>query len=338
MKKIKVEEAIGRQLCHDITAMRDGFKGAAFKRGHVIRAEDIPSLLDIGKRTVFVWEENAGEIHEEDAALRMAAMAPAAGARYTAPSEGKVVLMAERRGLFRVDMALLNALNAIEDITISTLPDHYPVEVGARLASMRIVPLVTKEERIVRAEELCSGRDLFRLLPYRDKKIGVMITGSEVYSGRIQDKFEAVVREKMNRYPAEILGVSICDDDLEMITGAARGYLERGADFLIFTGGMSVDPDDLTPTAIRSLGAEIVSYGVPAQPGNMTLVAYLGGVAVLGIPGSAISLPTTMFDVLLPQVFSGEKFTKADLIRLGEGGLCQLCKGCHFPNCTFGRY
>lgn len=318
--------------------MRDGFKGAAFKRGHVIRAEDIPSLLDIGKRTVFVWEENAGEIHEEDAALRMAAMAPAAGARYTAPSEGKVVLMAERRGLFRVDMALLNALNAIEDITISTLPDHYPVEVGARLASMRIVPLVTKEERIVRAEELCSGRDLFRLLPYRDKKIGVMITGSEVYSGRIQDKFEAVVREKMNRYPAEILGVSICDDDLEMITGAARGYLERGADFLIFTGGMSVDPDDLTPTAIRSLGAEIVSYGVPAQPGNMTLVAYLGGVAVLGIPGSAISLPTTMFDVLLPQVFSGEKFTKADLIRLGEGGLCQLCKGCHFPNCTFGRY
>ena len=338
MKKIKVEEAVGRQLCHDITAMRDGFKGAAFKRGHVIRAEDIPSLLDIGKRTVFVWEENAGEIHEEDAALRMAAMARAAGARYTAPSEGKVVLMAEWRGLFRVDMALLNALNAIEDITISTLPDHYPVEVGARLASMRIVPLVTKEERIVRAEELCSGRDLFRLLPYRDKKIGVMITGSEVYSGRIQDKFEAVVREKMNRYPAEILGVSICDDDLEMITGAARGYLERGADFLIFTGGMSVDPDDLTPTAIRSLGAEIVSYGVPAQPGNMTLVAYLGGVAVLGIPGSAISLPTTMFDVLLPQVFSGEKFTKADLIRLGEGGLCQLCKGCHFPNCTFGRY
>lgn len=338
MKKIKVEEAVGRQLCHDITAMRDGFKGAAFKRGHVIRAEDIPNLLDIGKRTVFVWEENAGEIHEEDAALRMAAMAPAAGARYTAPSEGKVVLMAERRGLFRVDKALLNALNAIEDITISTLPDHYPVEEGARLASMRIVPLVTKEERIVQAEELCSGRDLFKLLPYHEKKIGVMITGSEVYSGRIQDKFEAVVREKMNRYPAEILGVSICDDDLEMITGAAREYLERGADFLIFTGGMSVDPDDLTPTAIRSLGAEIVSYGVPAQPGNMTLVAYLGGVAVLGIPGSAISLPTTMFDVLLPQVFSGEKFTKADLIRLGEGGLCQLCKGCHFPNCTFGRY
>lgn len=338
MKKIKVEEAVGRQLCHDITAMRDGFKGAAFKRGHVIRAEDIPNLLDIGKRAVFVWEENAGEIHEEDAALRMAAMAPAEGARYTAPSEGKVVLMAERRGLFRVDKALLNALNAIEDITISTLPDHYPVEEGARLASMRIVPLVTKEERIVQAEELCSGRDLFKLLPYHEKKIGVMITGSEVYSGRIQDKFEAVVREKMNRYPAEILGVSICDDDLEMITGAAREYLERGADFLIFTGGMSVDPDDLTPTAIRSLGAEIVSYGVPAQPGNMTLVAYLGGVAVLGIPGSAISLPTTMFDVLLPQVFSGEKFTKADLIRLGEGGLCQLCKGCHFPNCTFGRY
>lgn len=338
MKKIRVEEAVGRQLCHDITAMRDGFKGAAFKRGHIIRAEDIPNLLDIGKRTVFVWEENAGEIHEEDAALRMAAMAPATGARYTAPSEGKVVLIAEERGMFRVDTALLEAVNAIEDITISTLPDHYPAEAGARLASMRIIPLVTKEERIIRAEKLCAGRELFRLLPYRQKKIGVMITGSEIYSGRIQDKFEAVVREKMSRYPAEILGVSICDDDLEMITDAARGYLERGADFLIFTGGMSVDPDDLTPTVIRSLGAEVVSYGVPAQPGNMTLVAYLNGVPILGIPGSAISLPTTMFDVLLPQIFSDERFTKADLIRLGEGGLCQLCKGCHFPNCTFGRY
>ena len=338
MKKIPVEQAIGMELCHDITAMRDGFKGAAFKRGHIITEGDVPQLLDLGKRTVFVWEENAGEIHEEDAARRMAAMAPVEGASYTEPSEGKVLLMAEERGMFRVDTELLREINSIGDITISTLPDHYPVEAGARLASMRIVPLVTKEEQILRAEELCKGRRLLDLRPYRQKKVGVIITGSEVYSGRIQDKFEPVVRQKLKKYPSELLGVTICDDDLEMIVEAAKNWLSQGADFLIFTGGMSVDPDDLTPTAIRTLGADIISHGVPSQPGNMTLVAYLGEVAILGVPGAAISLPTTIFDVFLPQIFTGDKLTRADLINLGDGGLCQLCKSCHFPNCTFGRY
>ena len=338
MKKIPVEQAVGMTLCHDITKMVDGFKGAAFRRGHVIREEDIEELLNIGKKTVFVWEENAGEIHEEDCALRMAAMAPVQGAHYTAPSEGKVLLMADTRGMLRVDTELLREINSIGDITISTLPDHNPVESGARLASMRIVPLVTKEEQIIAAERLCAQRKLLDLRPYAHKKIGVIITGSEVYSGRIKDKFEPVVRRKMESYPAEILGVTICDDDLDMIINSAKAYLAKGADFLIFTGGMSVDPDDLTPTAIRRLGAQVVSHGVPSQPGNMTLVAYLSDVAILGVPGAAISLPTTIFDVLLPQIFTGDKLTKDDLIRLGDGGLCQMCRACHFPNCTFGRY
>lgn len=338
MKKVTVENAVGMTLCHDITAMRDGFKGAAFRRGHVITEEDIPKLLDLGKRTVFIWEEHAGEIHEEDAALRMAAMAQVDGAHYTAPSEGKVLLLADTRGMFRVDTVLLEEINSIGDLTISTLPDHFPVEAGDRLASMRIVPLVTQETQIERAEALCKGRKLLDLRPYQKKKLGVIITGSEIYTGRIQDKFEPVVRAKMQKYPCEILGVTICDDDLNMITGAARRFLDAGADFLVFTGGMSVDPDDLTPTAIRSLGAEIVTHGVPSQPGNMTLVAYLGDVPILGVPGAAISLPTTVFDVLLPQIFAGDRLTKKELIRLGDGGLCRLCKPCHFPNCTFGRY
>lgn len=338
MKKIKVEEAVGQALCHDVTAMYDGFKGALFRRGHVIQAEDIPKLLDCGKRTVFVWEEQAGELHEEDAARRMAAMAPVEGAHYTEPSEGKVLLLADKRGMFRVDTALLQTLNTIGDITISTSPDHYPVEKGARLASMRIVPLVTKAQQIERAEALCRETPLFRLRPYETRTVGVIITGSEIYHGRIQDKFELVVRKKLAAYPTQLLGVVICDDDLDMIVGAAEDFLARGADFLIFTGGMSVDPDDLTPTAIRKLGAEVVSYGVPAQPGNMTLVAYRDSTAILGVPGAAVSLPTTIFDVLLPQIFTGDRLTKEDLVRLGDGGLCQLCKPCHWPNCTFGRY
>lgn len=338
MKKINVLDAIGMALCHDITEMNDGFKGVAFRRGHVIREEDVEHMLNIGKRTVFVWEENAGEIHEDDCARRMAAMAPVEGACYTEPAEGKVLLFAEQRGMLRINRELLRRINSIGDITIATLPDHYPVEVGARLASMRIVPLVTQESQIIAAEQMCAKEKLLELRPYRQKKIGVVITGSEVYTGRIKDKFEPVVRAKMKQYPAEILGVTVCDDDLDMIVAAGRAHMEKGADFLIFTGGMSVDPDDLTPTAVRQLGAEIITHGVPAQPGNMTLVAYLGDVPILGVPGAAIKLPTTIFDVLLPQIFAGDKITKEELIALGNSGLCQMCKSCHWPNCTFGRY
>lgn len=338
MKKVKVEDAVGMTLCHDITAMRDGFKGAEFKRGHVIEEGDIPRLLDIGKRTIFVWEEHAGEIHEDDAAVRMARATAMEGARQSGPSEGKILFFAERDGMFRVDTGLQREINSIGDITISCLPDHYPVREGARVASMRIVPLVTQEEQIIRMEKLCAERKLFALRPYQEKKVGVVITGSEVYSGRIKDKFEPVVRAKLKQYPSEILGVTICDDDLDMICGAAEEHLKNGADVLIFTGGMSVDPDDLTPTAIRNLGAEIVTHGVPAQPGNMTLVAYLGNAAILGVPGAAISLPTTIMDVLLPQVFTGDKLTREELVKLGDGGLCQQCGSCHWPNCTFGRY
>jgi len=166
----------------------------------------------------------------------------------------------------------------------------------------------------------------------------VIITGSEVYTGRIKDKFEPVIRQKLSAYPCEIRGVTFCDDDLDMIVSAARAFLEQGADLLIFTGGMSVDPDDLTPTAISQLGADLISYGLPSQPGNMTLVAQMGTTAILGVPGAAIHRPVTLLDVLLPQIFAGVPFTKKELIRLGDGGLCQLCPQCHFPNCTFGRY
>ncbi|MCR4842243.1 MAG: molybdopterin-binding protein [Eubacterium sp.] len=338
MEKIRVEDAVGKALCHDLTAMYEGFKGALFKRGHVIREEDIPRLLDIGKKTIYVGELSDDLLHEEDCAIALSQASPVEGAHYEGPSEGKVVLKADRQGMFRVNTGLLARINGIGDITIATMPDHYRVEAGDRLASMRIVPLYTRREQIEEATRLCADEKLLDLLPYRELTAGVIVTGSEIYNGRIEDKFEPVVRKKLAYYPGKIAGVKICDDDMEMITGAARELLGAGADFLIFTGGMSVDPDDLTPGAVKRLGADIISYGVPAQPGNMTLVAYLGDIPVIGVPGAAISLPTTMFDVLLPQIYTGLRFTKQDLVRLAEGGLCQMCGECHYPNCTFGRY
>ncbi len=340
MKKVKSEEAVGLTLCHDVTGIRADFKGPVFRRGHVIQQEDVETLLDLGKRHVFIWEDQAGEIHEEDAALRLAELAKVENGTFSGPSEGKMVLSAQCPGQFRVNVELLQRINSIGDITICTLPDHYPVQPGAKLASMRIVPLVTKEENIIKAEQMCAESDtpLLELVPYQKKKVGIIITGSEIYTGRIKDLFQPVIRRKVAPYGAEVLGCTFCDDDLPMLEGAIREYLEQGAELIVMTGGMSVDPDDITPTAIRNSGAEIVSHGVPSQPGNMLLVAYHGDTAVVGVPGAAAKAPTTTFDVLLPQIMTGRKLTKADLVRLGDGGFCQSCSACHWPNCSYGRY
>ena len=340
MKKVKVEEAVGLTLCHDITAIRDDFKGAAFHRGHVITSEDIEKLKDIGKQHVFIWEENAGEIHEEDAALRLSKLCAVENGVYSGPSEGKMVQTAGIKGMFRVNVELQRAINRIGDITISSVPDHYPVEIGDRLCSMRIVPLVTQESQIIEAEKLCGESDepLMQLLPYKKLKVGIIITGSEIYTGRIQDLFEPVLRKKLAYYDAQVLGATICDDDLSMLEETLQKYVSLGADLILMTGGMSVDPDDLTPTAIQNIGAEIITYGMPSQPGNMLLVSYLHDTCIVGVPGAAAKLKTTTLDVVLPQIFAGVKFTKEDFIRLGDGGFCQGCKGCHWPNCTFGRY
>ena len=338
MKKIKIEEAIGKELCHDITAMYDGFKGAIFKRGHIIEESDVFKLLEIGKEHIYIWEENAGEIHEEDAAIRLSNMTHVDNAHYTDVSEGKILLIADTEGMFVVDKNLLDKINMIGDITIATIPNHYHVHKGDRLASMRIVPLFTKKEQIIEAENLCKNKKLYDLIAFKHKKIGVVITGSEVYNNRIKDKFEPVCREKLSKYPSEILSVIKCDDNVNMIEDSINSLIDNGANFIICTGGMSVDPDDVTPIAIKNIGADIISHGVPAQPGNMTLVAYKNDIPIIGVPGAAISLPTTIFDVLLPQIFSDIKFSKKDLINLGSSGLCQMCKICHYPNCTFGKY
>ena len=252
-----------------------------------------------------------------------------------------MTLTALEDGLFRVNRPLLDAVNSIGDITIVTLPDHYPVTKGMKLAGERIIPLVCDEAQILRAEELVRAADgpLMELIPYRtDLPVGIVVTGSEVYSGRIRDKFEPVVREKVSAFGANVLGCIFCDDYIDMLDAAIAKWRERGAKLIVMTGGMSVDPDDLTVTAIRRSGAEVVTQGVPAQPGNMFTVAYLDDITILGVPGAAIHAKTTMLDVVLPQVFTGVPFTRDELRRMGAGGLCQGCAECRYPNCTFGKY
>ena len=338
MRKVSVEKAIGLTLCHDITGMFDGFKGPLFRRGHVIAPEDLPMLERIGKKHIYIWEPQSGEVHEEDAARRLAALSPVPYVSASEPSEGKITVRALTDGMFLVNRELLRQVNAIPDLTVCTLPSHSPVRSGDALASMRIVPLTTQEENLLRAEKVCGGEPLYRLVPYVRQNVSVIITGSEVYHGVIQDKFEPVARKKLADYPCTIGNVAFCDDDKDQLAAMIRDEQRSGADIILISGGMSVDPDDVTPSAVADSGARVVTYGVPSQPGNMTLVAYLENTAVVGVPGAAISQPVTVLDALLPQLFAKIPFTREELLTLAEGGLCRHCPTCHFPNCTFGKY
>lgn len=338
MRKLKVEEAVGQTLCHDMTAiLDDGFKGVKFQRGHVIRQEDVTELKKIGKDHIYVWEPEADEVHEDDAALALTEVLCGEGVVHSGPSEGKMTVRAARRGLFVLNREGLRAVNRVADYTVATLPGEYAVEEGQSVAGARIVPLVTKRANVEEAVGIARQyAPILQVLPYRTLKSGVIITGNEVYYGRIQDAFEPIMREKLAFYGAEILDVVKCPDDLERIVSAIEALCEQGAELILLTGGMSVDPDDLTPTAMRTC-AEPVFQGVPMQPGNMLTIAVKDKVTLIGVPGASMHSKTTSLEVVLPRIFAGLPVTKEDVQAGGEGGLCMNCKVCAYPRCYFGR-
>lgn len=340
MKKIRVEDAVGETLCHDMTGINElGKKCVRFKRGHVIREEDIPELLNIGKSHIFAWEPEADEVHEDDAAVALGTeIASETIAQDGPPSEGKVQLSAAADGLFRVNRAALKKINSVGDYTVACLPTYTKVKKGDKLCGLRIVPLVTKRENVEKAVAIArENSPVLTVLPYRPLRAGVVITGSEVYYGRIQDKFEPIMRKKIAEYGGQTLGVTKCPDDLDMILAAIADFREKGAELILLTGGMSVDPDDLTPTAIRRSGAALITQGVPLQPGNMLTMAKLGGTMLVGVPGASMHYKTTSLEVFLPRIFAGVEITKEEISSYGEGGFCLFCKECTYPRCYFGH-
>ena len=339
MKKIPVEKAVGMILCHDITRIIPGeFKGRAFKKGHIIQKEDVEKLLELGKEQIYIWEPKDGEVHEDEAALRIAWAVSGENIDYDEPKEGKSTLKSAERGLLKIDSNLLYQINSIKDISIASLPQNFVVERGQRLAGVRIIPLTTKEENLIKIEDLCQKKGkIFEIKKYKKLKTAIITTGNEIYKKRIQDKFGLVIRKKLEYLKARYIGQTFCSDNIEKIKKAIVKYKQQGTDLIILTGGMSVDPDDLTPGAIRESGAKVVTYGAPVQPGNMFMMAYLGSTVLLGVPGCAMYYRTTILDVVLPRIFIGEILTKEDFIKMGEGGFCLNCEVCRYPQCFFCR-
>lgn len=340
MKLIKTVDAVGQVLCHDITQIIKGVtKDAAFRKGHVIREEDIPVLLSVGKDNIYVWERDENMLHEDEAAEILRDMCINQNMSPTAPKEGKINLIAECDGLFIADTERLFKINSFGRMMIATLPSGIPVKKGEKIAGTRVIPLVIEKEVMEQAKALAGDEPLLRLLPIKKKKFGLVTTGNEVFHGRIKDTFSPVIIEKMAEYGCELMGHEISDDDHERITACIHKLLDAGAEMVLCTGGMSVDPDDKTPLAIKNTGANIISYGAPVLPGAMFLLSYMDdGRPVCGLPGCVMYARRSIFDIVLPFLLSDEPVTEQMLAGLGNGGLCRNCPECHFPNCGFGKW
>ncbi|MDI6600310.1 MAG: molybdopterin-binding protein [Thermoanaerobacteraceae bacterium] len=338
MKIVSVEEAVGMVLSHDLTRIVPGeIKRVEFKKGHVITADDIEVLKSMGKDHIYVMELKEGYLHENAAASRLAMAIGGESLSMNEPKEGKVEFRAKSDGLFRVDLEKLYDISDIDGLTISTIHDYTPVKAGKHVASCKITPLVIEADRIDEAERIAGGKGIFYVLPFMNKKVGFVITGNEVYYGRIKDGFLPVFKEKLAEYGGEFLDVIYCPDDADKITSAILSLVDRGAEIICTGGGMAVDADDATPDGIRNTGAEIVKYGTGVLPGGVFMMAYLGDVPILGVPACGIFDKRTIFDILYPRALAGLRITRRDIVRLSHGGLCQKCEVCHYPVCPFGK-
>lgn len=339
MKLIDTQDAVGHVLCHDLTQIIPGVtKDARFRKGHVVAPEDIPVLLSMGKEHLYIWEKEEGMLHEDEAALRLCSLCQNDNMHPTPVKEGKIELVADCDGLFRVDVNRLNALNGSDDIMVATRHTNTAVHQGDKLAGTRIIPLVIEEARLRAVEARAGTGPILSLTPWKLNTCGLITTGSEVAKGLISDSFTPVVAEKLARYGIRVVHHCLPGDDRAAITAAALDFHARGVDLVLCTGGMSVDPDDKTPGAIRDTGAEIVSYGAPTLPGAMFLLGYLpGGVPILGLPGCVMYAKATVFDLVLPRVAAGVPISRTDLNALGHGGLCLGCPECRYPICPFGK-
>lgn len=341
MKLIRTEDAVGSVLCHDLTQIIKGVtKDAVFRKGHIVQPEDIPVLLSIGKEHLYVWEADESMLHENDAARILVDLCKSEGMSESAVKEGKIELAAAVDGLFKVDSKRLQLVNSFGQMMIATRHGNTPVHKGDKLCGTRIIPLVIEKEKMQRVQELCGAEPLLKLLPYKIKRAAVLATGSEVFHGRIKDTFTPVIEAKLAEFGVDVIHKEILDDAPEQITAAIKKAIEeKGAELVLCTGGMSVDPDDQTPLAIKNTGARIVSYGAPVLPGAMFLLSYYGEqqVPVLGLPGCVMYAKRTIFDLALPRVLARDIITAEELAALGEGGLCLNCDVCTYPACGFGK-
>ena len=340
LKKVKLKDAVGSKLAHDMTEIRPGeFKGAAFHKGHTVCDSDLCRLQKMGKNHLYVIDLEDDEIHEDQAAAILAdALAGDGIAWKNEPREGKIKLLAKKDGLFGVNTTALAAFNMVDEVMCATLHNNTLVKKGDLVAATRAIPLVMKRAPIERAAAIARQNGaVLSVKSICKAKVGLVVTGNEVYNGLIEDRFAPILTKKVKALGSQVVGVTFAPDDADLIRRAICSHLEQGCDLLLLSGGMSVDPDDVTRLGIRSAGADEMHYGAAVLPGAMFLVAYVGEVPLLGVPACGLFHRTTALDLVLPRILAGEKIGKTELAFLGHGGLCKDCEECTYPHCPFGK-
>jgi len=339
-KKIRVEEAVGLSLAHDITEIKaDEFKGVAFPKGYTVKEKDICRLMKLGKRHLYILDLDETKVHEDDAVLELVRVLAGNGVVYSnTPKEGKLELVAAFDGLLKINVEALIEFNMIPDVMCASIHTNSPVKKGQKLAGTRAIPLIIDRTILDQAIDIAeSNGPVFKVDEFKKAKARLIITGSEVYKGLIQDKFEPIVRKKMLSYGSELVESIILPDDRDMISKTLRGYLAKDTDIIITTGGMSVDPDDITRFAIKDAGVDKLFYSAAVLPGAMFQIAYKGDIPIVGIPACGLYHEITVFDLVLPRLLSGEQPDNKDMARYAHGGLCQDCDSCTYPACSFGK-
>ena len=338
MKLMKTEEAVGQMLCHDITQIIPGeSKGPVFRKGHIITKEDIPVLLSVGKDNIYIWENNENMMHENEAAKVLYELCSSEHIRPSEIKEGKIEAIADIDGLLKIARKRLKIINSQGKMMIASRHGNFPVKAGQTVAGMRIIPLIIDKSKMETVKHEAGGAPVFRILPFTIKKVGIIATGNEIFYNRIEDKFTPVVKSKVEEYGGEVIATRISSDDAEMEIKFINELLELNCEMILCTGGMSVDPDDRTPYAIRMCSDRVISYGAPVLPGAMFMLAYKNDVPIVGLPGCVMYSKRTIFDIILPRLMAKDPVTLEEINELGEGGLCLNCKICTFPECGFGK-
>ncbi len=339
LEKIKVEEAIGLPLAHDLTRIVPGkYKGAAFRRGQVIQKKDIPTLLDMGKKQVYVLKPRPGEVHEDEAARRMARALSGKGIDLRGPREGKIDFTAAISGLLKVNLPALEKVNAVGALIAAARHNHSVVRPGDVVGGTRIIPLTIRDAKIKKVEEIGRrSRPVFSILPFRPQRVGVIVTGSEIFEGRIKDRSADIVAGKVKALGSRVARKTVLPDDAKRIGAEIRRMKSAGCSLIVTTGGLSVDPDDVTLAGIRESGARVIFYGVPLLPGSMSAYALLGKTVILGAPACLVHDPVTALDLFLPRILAGDSLSAREVALLGHGGLCLKCPVCRYPVCPFGK-
>jgi molybdenum cofactor synthesis domain-containing protein len=339
IKRISLYDAIGKRLAHDLTQIIPGkFKGAAFRKGQVIRKADIPRLLDMGKKQIYVLSPNPGELHEDEAARRMARAIAGRGLRLRGPREGKIEFLARTHGILRIHVPSLEKINALGGLILAARHNGSCVRGDDVVAGTRAIPLLIRNSKIKKVEDICRKRGpLLEVIPFRKKKVGIVVTGSEIYEKRIPDRSAEIVKKKVETLGSKVKRVAVTPDDPDWIAREIRKMKASGCQVIVATGGLSVDPDDATLNGIRRAGAKVVFYGVPVLPGSMSAYARLGRTHILGAPACLVHEPVTAFDLFLAPLLADFLLTARDAARLGHGGLCLRCPVCQYPLCPFGK-